>query len=406
MTQKNATRILNDLRMEIQNPANSARQEVLKTGCWRCGDVVEFYDSPDGECLPAVSLGTATIDCLVPDDAFFFTAAIDLSTASGTVIAVNKTLDCQQAFNDRLCDEGNPQNQPYIFAPSIVSTTQDSPVVGQMTVQINDHAECYAAGDNVKIVCDSGIVLSATVLSVNIAQNEIVLDDTVDLTGETNCYLASCCDIYLSDILDRTKNLISGGGQDCEDDWDGDCYAAAFETSQEIVSGTSHVLLDGSLLRRGTAGTRASLSDGAGNSEIVFTSMVLNEFGNSVQVEIVNAAGTAVTVSGTWPNRVVSVNNNSGAATVNDLIAAIHADADARRLVQVTTGGGDGTGVAGALVATNLAGGANDATHDYAEALDENGDLKFLLFNIRPDLRNSLKEPFAESEWLHADYKC
>jgi len=406
MGQLNASRILNDSRKVIQNPASSTRQEVLKTGCWRCGDEIEFYDSVDGLCLPATSIGKRILDCMVPDDAYFFTATIDLTSASGTVIAVNNTIDDQQAYNDRMCDEANPQNQPFIFAPVIVNSFQNDPIGGQMRVELSKNVECYASGDSVKIVCDSGIVLSANIVSTNNGQQEIILNGTVDLSAETNCFLASCCNISLNDIIERIKSIISGG-QDSEDDFDGDCKNVAFEMTNEMISQSSHPQVDGRLLRRGGEGTRSSLSDGAANQEIVFTAMGLGAILDGFTVEILSAAALTVTVSGNFPNCKVSVNNNSDAATVNDLIAAIHADAAARRLVQVTTGAGDGTGLASALAETNLAGGdgTGAGVHDYSESLDEFGNLKWILTHIRPDERNGMKEPLAESEWLHNDYR-
>ena len=134
--------------------------------------------------------------------------------------------------------------------------------------------------------------------------------------------------------------------------------------------------------------------------------MVLNTNGNSLSVEIINAAGLGVTVSGDFPTMKISMNNNSGAATVADLIAAVHADPEARRLVQVSSGAGDGTGLADALVETNLAGGLDDATNDYAELLDENGDNKFISLNIVKSDRKRYNAPPEDTEWLRLDYKC
>ena len=405
MGQLNETRILNDLRRVI-TPASSTRQAVAKTGCWRCGDVIEFYDSPDGICLPATSMGTRTIDCIDPDVAFFFTSTIDLTTASGTVIAVNKTLDDQQAFNNRICSEANPHNTPWIQTHAIASFVENSPIAGQMTVTMTDGTQCYKAGDDYKVLADSGVVISGTIISVNNSQKEVVLDDTADLGAETGEKLANCCGISLEEIIQRFKDSVTGG-DDCEDDFDGDCNVTAFELTSEMVSGKSHPSLDGRLLRRGVAGTRASLSDGAANQEIVFTAMTLGLSGDNFSAEIINAAGTAVTISGSFPNMKLSINNNSGAATVNDLIAAIYADAEARKYFQVSSGGGDGTGLASALAETSLAGAAAGAgVYDYAEINDENGDLFWLVFHINANDKNSLKEPFVDSEWLHVDYKC
>ena len=402
----NAIRLYNELRKTINSPASSTRQLVSKTGCWRCGDEIEFWDSPDGGvCLGGTSLGTRVIDCIDPDTAFIFTATIDLTTASGTVIAVNKTLDDQQAYNNRMCSEANPQNMPWIEVNPVVSFTENDPIGGQMTLIMTNSIASLKIGDAVKIIADSGVVISANIVSKNNTTKEVVLDATVDLTSETNAKLTTCCGLYFQDIIDRIHEE-TGGASDCEGDFDGDCLHSVFELSDIMVANSSHPMIDGRLLRRGTAGTRASLSDGAANQEIVFTSLVLNAFGNDLSVEILNVAGTAVTVSGSWSDIKISVNNNSGTATVNDIIAAIHADPSARRLVQVTTGGGDGSGLAAALAETNLAGGANDATYDYAELLDENGDRTIISLNIRPDQHQRLSSPFADTEWMHVDYKC
>ena len=80
-----------------------------------------------------------------------------------------------------------------------------------------------------------------------------------------------------------------------------------------------------------------------------------------------------------------------------------------KKRVAIFLRGGSGVGkttIADALVETNLAGGLDDATNDYAELLDENGGNKFISLNIVKSDRKRYNAPPEDTEWLRLDYKC
>ena len=201
-----------------------------------------------------------------------------------------------------------------------------------------------------------------------------------------------------------------------------DGFHTAFETVNLFLANSSKPFYDGSRPHLGAAGTRATHTQGATNSQLDFTSMILGTLGNEVEIEVVNAPGLAVTITKDFkwtPGTLftdsvyrVSINSNSGAATAKEIADAINADAEARRIMQVVYGG-DGSGVVVPFGPTNLLGGLDDGTKDYAEIeqVFENEIVatgrKFISFHIRPNdpLNNRMVEPLNQDEEIYIDYR-
>lgn len=113
-------------------------------------------------------------------------------------------------------------------------------------------------------------------------------------------------------------------------------------------------------METGEDAVKASLTDGTSDQQIVFTAKTAGTAGNSISVEVIDDTDLEVTVVG----QAISIEVDVEVHTVNDVIAAIYANADAAALIDATSGAGDGTGFITALTETNLSGGAA-ATHTY-----------------------------------------
>lgn len=101
-----------------------------------------------------------------------------------------------------------------------------------------------------------------------------------------------------------------------------------------------------------TAGVAASATLGTGNSQLKLTNRLAGSFGNAYTLTIV-VAGNNTALSVSLANNVYTVTsatNGGGAATstVNDVIAALAANATISGKVLATAGTGAGTGVVGA----------------------------------------------------------
>lgn len=122
----------------------------------------------------------------------------------------------------------------------------------------------------------------------------------------------------------------------------------------------------GTLLKRGDggvgAGTAASLTKGTSNTQIVFSWGVAGTVGNGKTVVAV-ASGTSTPLSVTVSTTAISITletdgGGSAASTVNDVIAALYADATFQTYWDATDGAGDGTGILAAFSSDVLASGA------------------------------------------------
>jgi hypothetical protein len=97
-----------------------------------------------------------------------------------------------------------------------------------------------------------------------------------------------------------------------------------------------------------------SVAGADANGEVVLTSRLGSTYGNSITYEAVAGAGLAVEVTG----KAIRV-TLGGSTTATEVVNALAASSDAAELV-VGAAGGDGSGAAGAITSSPLAGGQND----------------------------------------------
>lgn len=410
----------------ITSSSDSAEQLLDFTSYFRMGDIVDIVAKNAKGCYEGSPLATGLTVCgIIQNHSLIFDTQVDTTTPLpvGGIgwYAVAKNIDDGQEAIDRLyryyTNIDSPGNLQ--ICQGIVDSVSSSPSPGQTTLYVND-VDLFRAGDDIIIsVSGIGIVADGMILSLDPEGDEIhnmskiVIDADVDLTGTFNQQICST-GLSVVDGIDRLKENIDKIDQPIENEYMGvgNCDDISFEAANLFLMHTSKLLLDGRRLRLGTMGTRAELVQDASNAELTFTSMHLGTTGNLLKVELVAGAGLTVTVTGTFEdsNQKVSITNNSGAATAAQIAAAVNADADARKLVQVQFGG-TGAGVTAPFAATSLAGGLDDGVGDYAEIPPVvNNEItltgyQWLSLWILPNDRNRLSTPPRDSEELVIDYR-
>jgi hypothetical protein len=399
---------------EITSLVDSVHQTMAFTGYYNIGDIVDIIDvGPDG-CRISL-IGTRTIVAIEKDSSLIFDTTIDTSVATGTPYAFARNIDDGQEAIDRLYHRVNEGQTCEINEP-IVDQALNQPVGGKTTYYVADVGYLHA-GDTIKVIGDEGLVGSATIDSVDPKADEsanksiVVITSVLDTSTFTNpkiqLILPTCTAIErLRQDIDKIDLPVENELLDTPD-----CLRTAFETDYTYRAGSTQLYLDGVKLRLGTVGTRATLTQGAGNSALTFTSLILGTDGNKTKVGVVAGAGLTVSLSGDYTvGFTITVNDNGGAATSAEIAAAINADAVAKRLVQAVYGG-TGAGVVAAFAATALATGANDGSGDYAEVpqvinnVIANTGYKWVALWILPSERNRLNKPPRNSEELTINYR-
>lgn len=420
MSQANAERTQFDARQLITSAINDDAQIVNDTAFFKLGDTVNIILVDVDGCLVSSVYENVIVSGICPEDKLVFDQAVDTSSPpAGTSFYVeNKDLwDVQQAVERLYKCFSEPSDYPFPADPMIIAQELDTPIVGQARYTIDGQVLCFEAGDSIQIICDEGIAYTGTVVSRDIANNKIVLDSSVDLSSFTNCCLVNTS-LTLKEVINRLK---ASESPVCNEELDvGDCKLTAFETNLIFIDGCEAVYLDGSRLRRGTCGTKATLSNGAGNAELILTSQILGIDGNLTNLVLVDPAAPTspltVVVTGTYNSGftiTVSLETDGGSAiisTAEDVAVAIDLDAEARRIV-LAQFGGDGTGLQAALSSTPLAGGLDDGTGDYcaSERLENNiiagTGYSWILVHIRTNEKNRLHSPPKNDEDLIIDYR-
>lgn len=431
MGQTNLKRTLYKPREEITSSLNSNVQTMLSVAHLRVGDRVDYIDvDPNGNMVggaPIVS--NLTILAINPvTKKIVLDSPIDSSAATETPMLRVDDIDDGQEAIERIYRDPSTSKAPFSLIQNILRVDVNTPIVGQATYHVAD-ASFWRAGDEAKVVDDTGVLIAnLSVVSVSIAadasnnKSKIVVDDPTAVSLVNNPYIQN-------DTIDLSKAVLRN--QERIDEIDrptvnqnftpaiGNGADTCFEVPALFVQGTSKVYIDKGRQKLGTPGTRAQLIVGAGNGQLTAKSMILGLLGNEVELEVLNAAGLTVQVVKTF-KRVgasdytqsqykVRVNNNSNAATAAQIAAAINADAAARRIMQVIYGG-DGSGVVAALAPTNLTGGLDNGSGDYAELeqvyenLQSGTGFKFVSFWILSDVRNRLSEPPADDEEVWGDF--
>lgn len=426
MGQKNARRVQTKFRAECTNPEDNVRQDVDNTCIFEVNDIVDIIDVDANGNIISVLDNNNKIISIIPSSAVILDSIVDTSTATGTPMIRNQTLDdAQTAFDRLMCRDGRPAKMAII--QNIEAQELNAPLAGQTTFDIDD-ATLFRAGDQVDILADEGdIQLGVTIASVNVnadASNNkatIVVTGVIDTSAFTNPLIK--LEITTEQAILRNQERIDGIDQPIEnkDLGAGEGTLTAFKTADCFVESSSKLFMDGSRRKLGIAGTRASHTEGAGNAQLIATSMILGTLGNEVELEVVNAAGLAVTVTKTYKvtssgtdfsasQYLVQVNSNSGTATSEEVADALNADAIASKIMQVQFGG-DGTGVVTPFGPATLLGGLDDGTGDYAELeqIFENfitgTGFKWISYHIRPDERNRMDAPPEDDEEACVDYR-
>lgn len=415
-------------RVAVLNPKDDDKQDVDFTGYFEIGDTVDVIDEDAAGNI--ISTIADNVKILAIDDSQGFLVldtVVDTTLATVTPkIRVQEIDDGQEAI-DRLYRRQFRGVVGFTLVQNILAQELNAPIAGQTTFDVDD-ASFWRAGDEVDILADEGLLASdATIVSVNpnadATNNKatIVLDGVYDTSALTNPFLINKT-ITVQDAIKRNQERIDGIDQPIEniDLGIGDGLKVAWETPQLFVEASSKFFIDGRRAKKGIAGTRATHVQGAGNGQLTFTSMLLGVLGNEVEIVVQAGAGLAVTVTREFnssssqiipgqTNYVITINNNGGTATAQDIADAINADTDAKEIVQVQYGG-DGTGTVSPF-STNLSGGLNNGTGDYAELeqIFENSisgtGFKWISLHIRPNERNRYSEPPADDEEMCVDYR-
>ena len=419
--QKNLCRTEFEPFVECTNPVDDDRQEVDFTGYFRIGDVVDVVDVDANGKVTSVIADNLTIEAIDPDVAVVLSSSVDTSSAVGTPKIRCQSIDDGQEAIDRLYRTPQVVDPKLIIKESILAQELNQPSAGKTLYRVAN-TKFIKAGDKFDILADEGLVASDVVIdSVSNQADDsnnkayVAITSLVDTSAFTNPFLLSK-DITLQEAIERNQEKIDGIDSPVENEYVGvgDKSFTCFELVNLFVQGSSKIDLDGSRMRLGTPGTRAYYEHGTypgNNDSLKFTSMIMGLDGNKTSVEILSGAGLAVTVTGNFiTGYKISINDNSGAATAQDIADAINADADAKRIVQVQYGG-DGTGTVSTLAETDLAGGLDDGTGDYAE-LEQiyrnniaNTGYKWVSFHIRPLEQNRMNKPPQEDEEIIADYR-
>jgi len=421
----------------ITSALSDDRQELAFTGYYELGDTVDILElDPSGNILSTLA-SNIIINVIEGDTALTFDTTIDTSAPpnSGIYHACVDNIDDGQEAIDRLYRRKNKLDCPQELP--IVAQTLNSPVGGQTTYEV-DSIEELIAGDIVKILDiggGGGEIGTATVISVapnadnTNNKSEVVIDSVIDTSAATTPIIQSQ-NVSVNDCIDRLGDRIDQIDLPVENEESSilngqpDGEHAAFELDKLFLPNSSKVFLDGNRKKKGVCGTRAFLEQGTFpglDDSLRFDSMLLGLLGNEIRVEVVSAGGLGITITKDFASTpsgintaqtdyLIQINNNSDAATAEELADALNADADAKRLIQVRFGG-DGSGTVSAFGPTALTGGLDDGTGDYCEIeqVFENKivdtGFKFISFHIRPDEPNRMNVPPCESEELCFDYR-
>ena len=421
MGQKNADTVQFKPWETVNDSVNSNTHVMQEICRIRESDTVDIWDvDPVTEEVHSVIASNLTILSINPgNNKVVFSAPFDSSSPTGTVVVnVQNIDDSQQAIERALCDPA-PKSSLKNLQQAIEAFEADSPSAGKGLYDVDD-SQGFRPGDEVEVVNDTGVVIASTTIhaidiNADDANNKstIAVNSNVDpVIGQNPIIRAKA--LTLEEYAERLQERIDEIDKPVKNKLpiaQPDSTNSVFEFPVLFLSGSSDVFIDGSKKHLGDCGTLSELVQGAlPNGQVTFTSMILNTFGDQTRIEVVNAAGLTVSVTGNHKTGfLVQVNNNSGAATAKQICDAINADADAKKVVQAIYSG-DGSTALAAFGPTNLAGGADDATLDYCELeqVFENKrtgtGFKFVSFNIRPDHPNRMNKAPKDSEEIVIGY--
>ncbi len=416
MAQKNLKRTLFQAKVNVLNLKNDDKQDVDFTGYFEVGDTVDFIDEgPNGFTVLVDNLTILAID----DNQKFvvFDQVIDTTLATQNAKFTVQTIDDGHEAVDRLYRRIFRGAVGFNLSQSILDRKLNTPIVGQTTLFVED-TSFWQIGDTVDILADEGIIATnVTVTDVKVNADDInnrshiAVAANVDTNLFTNPVIINTT-INMESAVKRLQAVIDGIDHPVKNVYLGlgDNFHSVFKLPEAVVPGSTIVTLDGSRSLKGTAGTRATLIQGTGNSALTFTSMITGINGNKTTVEVVAGTGLVINVGGSFKNGMtISITNNGGAATALDIANALNNDLVTQRIIQVQYGG-TGLGVITPFGPFNLTGGLDDWTLDYAELeqIYENNitgtGFKWISFNINKNIKNRMKGPPEDDEELMVDY--
>jgi len=438
MGQGNIKRLQFIPRVTVLNPKNDDIQDVDFTGYFEINDKVDVIDVDSEGNVIGVLANNLSVLAIDPETSLTLSAAVDTTAATGTPKIRCQEIDDGQDAIDRLYRRRLSGKLEMTLRQNILAQQLNKPSAGQTTFEVED-ASLWRAGDTVDVLADEGIVDDdSTIVSVSPNADDsnnratIVVDEVIDALASTNPFILNTA-LTVDKAIVRNQERIDELDRPVENE-DGNVIngesegtLTAFETEFLFRQYSSKVYIDGTKKKLGTAGTRATLSQGSGDSQLICDSMLMGLLGNEVEIEVVDAAGLAVSVTKTFKANsteiisaqtqyLVQVNSNSGSATAKEICDAINADSVAKRIVQMKFGG-DGSGVVTPFGPTSLAGGLDDGTGDYAEIeqvryvndgtslVNANTGYKWISFHIRPDERNRMNEPLEQDEEIELAYR-
>lgn len=432
MGQTNLKRTHFEPRVTVLNPKNDDKQDVDFTGYFEIDDYVDVIDEDAAGNIVSVLADNVKVLAVSPNAGFLvLDTIVDTTLATGTPkIRVQQIDDGFEAI-DRLYRRRLKGPISFTLTQDILAQRLNNPIAGQTRYDIAD-ASLWKAGDVVDILSDEGIIQSdVTIVSVNPNadavnnKSTIIVTGVIDTSSFTNPFLLNKTITY-EDAIKRNQERIDGmdtpvENQDLLPTSIGNGLDCAWETPILFVESSSKLFVDGRRAKKGLVGTRATHIQGASNSQLTYTSMLLGLLGNEVEVQVVAGAGISVTVTKSYAasstqiipgstQYLVQVTNNAGAATAAQLAAALNAHAQAKRIVQVQYGG-DGSGTVAAFGPVALTGGLNNGTGDYAELeqILENyisgTGFKWVSLHMRPNERNRYNEPPSDDEELSIDFR-
>ena len=418
MGQLDLVRTQFEARVPITTPQNDDKQLVNFTGYFDINDVVDVIEVDADDNILNVLADNLTVLAIDPDLSVTLSAVVNTTGLTGTPKIRAQSIDDGEAAIDRLYRRKFQGNVQFIVREPILASSLNTPSAGQTRMFVGD-IRFIRAGDFFDVLADQGLVASnVAVLAANsnadAVNNRAAVDlnALVDLTGFTNPVLVSRS-VTVQQAIERNQQAIDQIDRPVENEdlAAADSNRTVWPAVNLFVPGSTRLFLDGVRKRLGSAGTRAALSSGAGNSQMIFTSLILGLAGNLTKIAVQAGAGLTVSVTGNFTTGfTITVNNNGGAATAKDIADAVNANATAQRLV-LAQWGGTGLGIAGTFVATVLTGGLGNGTGDYAE-LEQvynnfivNTGYKWVSFHIRPNEVNRLNKPPKSDEELQIDYR-
>lgn len=418
MGQANLERTQFEGRVTVHTPANDDKQLVNFTGYFDIGDLVDVIEVDADDNILSVIADDLSVLVIDPDLSLTLSAVVDTTGLVGTPKIRAQNIDDGFQAVDRLYRRKFQGNVSFIVREPIVGQNLNTPIVGKTQYFVGD-SRFIRAGDIFDIIADEGLIAAnVTIDSVSpnadAANNKsaVVVIGNFDTSTFTNPRLLSRS-VTVQQAIERNQQSIDEIDRPVENEYlgVGDANKTVFESANLLIAGTSKLLIDGKRLRLGTAGTRAALSSGAGNSQMIFTALILGLKGNATQVRVQAGAGLTVSVTGGFnAGFTITVNNNGGAATAKDIVDAINANPTAKRII-LAQWGGTGLGVAATFGPTPLTGGLDNGTGDYAE-LEQvfnnfivSTGFKFLSLWILPNDANRLNKPPKDDEEMVVDYR-